>query len=559
MGDAAHWVRGLVGRRADAAGARRQRSRAGGRLAPDEPPGDLSHDARANETAGWRANWRLAPVLAAGLAVLGILALYGPTVASIVAIWIRSETFTHGFVIVPICLWLAWRRRDFLAAIPARPWWPGLAIVFAAGALWFVTSVADVLGVKQFALAFMLQAAIVTVLGTRIGRAAFFPLAFLLFAVPFGEIFVPTLIDWTANFTVAALRFSGVPVYREANLFIIPSGAWSVVEACSGIRYIIASVMIGTIYAAVAYRSTRRRAMFIAAAILVPIVANWLRAYIIVMLGHLSNNKLAVGVDHIIYGWVFFGLVMLLLFWIGSFWQEDAAPPAAPLPAATATAPAAPPRVLFAAAIAAIVTAAVWLPIEARIDRSEQPSKPTLPAVAAANGWSASEVAFADWTPRYRGYAAELQQTLTKDGHEVGLYVAYYRHQSKGSELITSGNQLVTPEEWKWKQVGKGGDSIEWSGRSERVERADLSGQTIGLQAYRLYWVAGRVTSSQYEAKALQAWSKLSGQGDDAALVVVYAARRTRDDDPTPILRGFMREMSPSIERALVAARDSRG
>jgi exosortase A len=498
-------------------------------------------------------------VLAAGLAVLGILALYWPTVASIVAIWIRSETFTHGFVIVPICLWLAWRRREFLAAIPARPWWPGLAIVFAAGALWFVTSVADVLGVKQFALAFMLQAAIVTVLGAGIARAAFFPLAFLLFAVPFGEIFVPTLIEWTANFTVAALRMSGVPVYREANLFIIPSGAWSVVEACSGIRYIIASVMIGTIYAAVAYRSTRRRAMFIAAAILVPIVANWLRAYMIVMLGHLSNNKLAVGVDHIIYGWVFFGLVMLLLFWIGSFWQEDAEPPPpAPLRAATATAPAAPPRRLFAAALAAIVAAGVWLPIEARIDRSEQPSKPSLPSVAAANGWSASAVALTDWKPRYRGYAAELQQTLTKDGHEVALYVAYYRHQSKGSELITSGNQMVTPEEWKWKQVGKGRDSIEWSGRPERVERADLSGQTIGLQAYRLYWVAGRVTSSQYEAKALQAWSKLSGQGDDAALVVVYAPRRTRDDDPTPILRAFTREMSPSIERALAAARESR-
>jgi len=559
MGDAAQWVRGLVGRRADAAGAGRRRSRAVARLAPDEAPADLSHDARATETTGWRASWRLAPVLAAGLAVLGILALYWTTTASIVAIWIRSETFTHGFVIVPICLWLAWRRREFLAAIPARPWWPGLAIVFAAGALWFVTSVADVLGVKQFALAFMLQAAILTVLGTRIARAAFFPLAFLLFAVPFGEIFVPTLIEWTANFTVAALRFSGVPVYREANLFIIPSGAWSVVEACSGIRYIIASVMIGTIYAAVAYRSTGRRAMFIAAAILVPIVANWLRAYIIVMLGHLSNNKLAVGVDHIIYGWVFFGLVMLLLFWIGSFWQEDAAPAPAPLPAATATAPAAPPRLLFAAAVAAIVTAGAWLPIEARIDRSEQPSKPALPAIGAANGWSVSAVALTDWKPRYRGYAAELQQTLTKDGHEVGLYVAYYRHQSKGSELITSGNQLVTPEEWKWKQMGKGSDSIEWSGRPERVERADLSGQTIGLQAYRLYWVAGRVTSSQYEAKALQAWSKLSGQGDDAALVVIYAPRRTRDDDPTPILRGFIREMSPSIERALVAARDSRG
>ena len=339
MGDAAQWVRGLVGRRADAAGS--VRSRAGARLVPDEPPADAGRGDRATVTTGWHASWRLAPVLAAGLAVLGILALFWPTGASIVAIWMRSETFTHGFVIVPICFWLVWRHRATIAAVPARPWWPGLAIVFAAGALWFVTSVADVLGIKQFALAFMLQATIVTVLGTRIARAAFFPLAFLLFAVPFGEIFVPTLIEWTANFTVAALRLSGVPVSREANLFIIPSGAWSVVEACSGIRYIIASVMIGTIYAALAYRSTRRRVMFMVAALLAPIVANWLRAYMIVMLGHLSNNKLAVGVDHIIYGWVFFGLVMLLLFWLGSFWQEDAAP-----------APAAPPRPATASALA---------------------------------------------------------------------------------------------------------------------------------------------------------------------------------------------------------------
>lgn len=558
MGDAAQWVRGLVGRRADAAGSGRHRSRAGARVAPDEPPADTGRGDRV-VTTGWQAGWRLAPMLAASLAVLGILALFWPTAASIVAIWIRSETFTHGFVIVPICLWLVWRQRETIAAVPAKPWWPGLALVFAAGALWFVTSVADVLGVKQFALVFMLQAAIVTVLGMRIARAAFFPLAFLLFAVPFGEIFVPTLIEWTANFTVAALRLSGVPVYREANLFIIPSGAWSVVEACSGIRYIIASVMIGTIYAALAYRSTPRRVMFMAAAILVPIVANWLRAYMIVMLGHLSNNKLAVGVDHIIYGWVFFGLVMLLLFWIGSFWQEDAAPaPTAPPRSTTAPAPAAPPRALFAAAVAAIIAAGVWLPLEARIDRLDPLPKPGIAAVAAANGWGASPIPFTDWKPRYRGYAAELQQTLTKDGHDVGLYVAYYRQQSKGNELITSGNQLVTPEDWKWKQVGKGSESIEWSGRPERVERADLSGQTMGLQTYRLYWIGGHVTSSQYEAKALQAWSKLSGRGDDAALVVIYAARRTRDDDQTPLLRRFTKEMSPSIERTLAAARETR-
>src|SRR6266496_3021422 len=277
------------------------------------------------ELQAW-ASWRHAPVLAASLCVFCILGLFWQTTASIVAIWWRSETFAHGFVVVPICLWLTWRRRETLALIAAKPWWPGLAFVFLAGALWLVMGVADVLGVKQFALAFMIQAAIITVLGTGVARALAFPLAFLLFAIPAGEILVPVLMDWTADFTVNALRWSGVPVYREANHLTIPSGRWSIVEACSGIRYIIASFMVGTLYAAIAYRSTRRRVMFIAASIVVPIVANWVRAYMIVMIGHLSNNRYAVGVDHLIYGWIFFGVVMVLLFWVGSFWQEDPAP-----------------------------------------------------------------------------------------------------------------------------------------------------------------------------------------------------------------------------------------
>jgi EpsI family protein len=79
------------------------------------------------------------------------------------------------------------------------------------------------------------------------------------------------------------------------------------------------------------------------------------------------------------------------------------------------------------------------------------------------------------------------------------------------------------------------------------------------LQAYRLYWVGGAVTSSQYMAKALQAWSKLSGRGDDAALIVIYTPRRSREDDSGSAVRAFARDMSPSIERALAAARASGG
>lgn len=507
------------------------------------------------------AAWATPPVLAAFAVAIGIVALHAATAASIVAIWIRSETFAHGFLVVPICVWLVWREREGLADVAARPWWPGLLFVAGAGAMWLVTSAAGVLGLKQFALAFMVQAAIVTVVGTRVARAIAFPLLFLLFAIPVGEMFVPTLIEWTADFTVSALRFSGVPVYREANHFVIPSGQWSVVEACSGIRYIIASVMVGTIYAAVAYRSVRKRAWFMAAAIVVPIVANWLRAYMIVMLGHLSDNKIAVGVDHVIYGWVFFGVVMVLLFWVGSFWQE--APPAArAVDGADRTAPGTSIRTaaragatkLAAAVAACLVAAGIWLPLEAAVERPSS-AVPGVAAWPAQGGWVATDRKIADWTPHYRGFAWDANRTYAKDGREVGVYVAYFRNQTKGNELVTSGNQLTTMESASWKSLTHTDETVEWDGASVAVRRTEIGGLTQRLDAVRLFWVDGHVTGSEYVAKARTAWAKLWGRGDDSALVVIYAQRGASEAQTLDTLRAFARDMSPAIAGALASVR----
>ena len=176
----------------------------------------------------------------------------------------------------------------------------------------------------QFALVATLILAIISTLGISVSRQIAFPLAFLLLSVPIGDFMMPKLMEWTAWFTVLALRASGIPVYQEGLQFVIPSGNWSVVEACSGIRYIIASVTVGTLFAYLNYVTLRRRLIFIAISFIVPVIANWLRAYMIVMIGHLSGNKLAVGVDHLIYGWVFFGIVIMAMFAIGARWSENA-------------------------------------------------------------------------------------------------------------------------------------------------------------------------------------------------------------------------------------------
>jgi hypothetical protein len=64
--------------------------------------------------------------------------------------------------------------------------------------------------------------------------------------------------------------------------------------------------------------------------IALPILANGLRAYAIVMIGHLSNMKLAVGVDHLIYGWIFFGVMLVIMFAIGILWADPSPPPRTP-------------------------------------------------------------------------------------------------------------------------------------------------------------------------------------------------------------------------------------
>ena len=84
----------------------------------------------------------------------------------------------------------------------------------------------------------------------------------------------------------------------------------------------MASFMVGCLFAYLNYASWRRRLIFALVSLAVPIVANWLRAYMIVMLGHYSGNQLAVGADHLVYGWVFFGIVITVVFMVGARWSD---------------------------------------------------------------------------------------------------------------------------------------------------------------------------------------------------------------------------------------------
>ena len=495
-----------------------------------------------------RSTWLQPGALTLGV-LLVLVGVFWPTFYSMVEIWERSETFTHGYLIFPISAWLIWRNRHELAQVQPRPDLRGLILLAAAGAGWLLADVGSVNVVAQYAFIFMLIAAVWTLLGWGFVWAAFFPLMFLLFAVPVGEFLVQPLMNITADFTVAMLQFTGIPVYREGTFFSIPSGDWSVVEACSGLRYLIASITLGVLYAYLTYRSWKRRLLFTAAAIVVPILANSGRAYMIVMIGHLSGMEYAVGVDHLIYGWVFFGIVMLLLFWIGSFWREDDEPQlvAAALNGAAGGAV----RPILPVAVAALLAAGLWPAYAGWLNSRPLPAMPTL-QIEAQGGWQPAE-AFTTWAPHWVGADRQLRQPYTQASRQVMLELNYYVTQRQGAELINSQNFMIPQIDPLWANVGEHIATVEIDGQPRQVRQARLRG-SAGQRLLVWQWnlINQQTMVNDHKAKLLLALDRVRLARDDGLSVLIATPyEETELEAAAATLARFAADMEPAIGRTL--------
>jgi EpsI family protein len=341
-------------------------------------------------------------------------------------------------------------------------------------------------------------------------------------------------------------------VYREGNVFAIPTGMWSVVEACSGLRYLIASVTVGALFAYLNYQRAWKRALFIALSIAVPIAANFVRAYMIVMIGHLSGMKLAVGVDHFIYGWVFFGIVVGLLFWLGSFWG-DPAPHAGNEHRSIAQGRPATSAGMAAAALGCLAIAGVWSAYAAHLDATDTgPAQVRLASPAGASGWLADPAADVSWRPRYVGAAASTFQVYRKGASTVALYVGYYSEQRQGAELVNFMNRVDTAPAWV--DVGTG-VRTEDVGAPVALRETHLRGKAERLLVWEWYRIGKNELSNPFLAKALLARDKLLGRGDASAAIVFAAPHEANPEAAAESLRQFAREMRPSLDAALAAVK----
>lgn len=451
-------------------------------------------------------------LLVAGICVFWALAFHA-TFLDMVSIWRRSDTFAHGMVVAPISAYLIWQRRDALRAVAVSPAWilsiPLLLCVLA----WLAGLVFSIAALEHLAATSCLIFMIWLVLGHEAFRPIAFPVGFLIFMAPVGDFLVPVLVHYTAEFTVGALRLSGIPVYQEGTNFVLPNGRWSVVEACSGVRYLIASLMVGALYAYLNYRSLWRRLVFLGAALVVPILANWLRAYLIVILGYLSDNEIATGVDHLVYGWVFFGLVILLLFWVGSFWREDEVP----VFRATGTAGAPDSRTYASLGLVAVVLiCALWMGASLRPGASEVNIPVAAPAPMGA--WRSVE-SEGGYQPVFQGYRGLVKAAYELDDVRVHLMIAVFKDQGAGHEMIGWNNTLV-PDPRLWSVLKRSSVARE-AGAFNALTLNGLEGEVAIRQWYR---VGDHLETGAQDAMMRLAINRLMSGSDASANVVLWTS-----------------------------------
>jgi exosortase A len=449
-------------------------------------------------------------------------------------------------------VFLIWRRRHALATAPIKVSGAGAGAALVLSLVWLVARVANVQIGEQLAATMLIPTAVLALIGVEATRRIAFPLAFLLFAVPFGEVFIPALMDFTASFTVGALRLTGIPVLREGFYFKIPSGDFEVAKACSGIRYLIACLMLGVLYAHLSFRSWRKQLIFVAVSIVAPIVANGIRAYGIVMIAHLSDMRLAVGIDHLIYGWLFFGAMVALLFWIGDRFRDDvqriaAAGDGPPVDAARSSNAA-----LVTAAVCCVAMAGVGPYIHYARYEGASSSVRRLSVPLTIGGWQASAGGDAVWQKPVPADALAARGRYSSAAEDVDLLLLAYPRETQHAETVGAITSLVDLKAWQLLDLRAAPGP---AGTLPRFGELVLRGAREYDVIWYWYVVADRATSSDFRAKMLEARGTLL-QGQTDSTLVVVSARAGDAGTGRAAVRRYVADAFAPVNACLFAATD---
>ncbi len=488
------------------------------------------------------------------LAIGGLAPLFWRDGEAMAALWLGQSTYHHCLFVPAIVAGLIWQKRQDLVQLTPRFFWPGLVFVGASAFCWMIGTIAGIALARHLALVLTLLSLVMVILGPAVVRCLAFPLAFAVFAVPFGDELVPQLQVWTAQMASGLLHLVGVPAYLDGIFLVTSNGLYRVAEACAGVKFLLAMVAYGALFAYLYLQSWRRRAGFFGLCIVVPILANGVRVFATVYVGYKTSPEVAGGVDHIVYGWVFFAVVMGGITAIGLSIRQAPKPQLlGSNPSHTARRPVSIRGSILAvlACVLPMFMVSNWVDITRSVggDRLARPIAPR-----SVLGWAQSPRPKQQlpWWPVYRG-ADQVRLGHYRKDKMCGVDVAFvlYSRQEEGRELVSYGQGAAMPDAvWTWVS----------SGPSFPNARSDLFRGRGAEQrlVVTYFWVGNRLTGAKAAVKWATLWSRLTGQDPAAAVLLVSAVQQEAGMQAKGCIASFVQALgSPAaaLRRALQDAR----
>jgi exosortase len=250
--------------------------------------------------------------------VVAFLVLYADAFRTLVRDWTNDDNYSHGFLIIPIALYLVWERRGELAKAPLQPSALGLVLIVAS----LLATVAGRLGAELFLsrapMIGVLAGTVLYGLGWAHLRILAFPIAFLILMVPlpsliFNQIAFPLqlLASRTGETGLEALQ---IPVLREGNIIMLANTTLEVAEACSGIRSLVSLLTLGIVYGYFMDSRLWVRVLLALSTVPIAVFANGVRVAGTGVAAHYYGPEAADGFLHTFSGWLVFLAAFVVLF-----------------------------------------------------------------------------------------------------------------------------------------------------------------------------------------------------------------------------------------------------
>ncbi|RZK00879.1 MAG: exosortase A [Novosphingobium sp.] len=509
----------------------------------------MPHDiaARLRSGPGLFANvpqaWRAALGLLAGAWIADLL-LFLSDWADMADQWWNISTYNHVVLVPAIIAWLVYERLPQLAKLTPQAWWPGLVLSAAAGLLWVLGEFAGLSVARQAGAVTLLAGSVLTFLGPRIGAVLAFPLVYMVFLVPIGDELVPALQMITAAITISLVHLSGVPAVIDGVFIHTPAGLFEVAEACSGVKFLIAMAAFGVLAAEVCFTRWPRRLAFLAVCLVVPVLANGVRAWATVFVAQYVGAERASGFDHIVYGWIFFAIVIALVLALSwRFFDRPMDEPMVDLDRIMASRVIARLEALrigampaLFALIAILFVGQVWTRAADAL-AAPMPGAIDLPQVA---GWQrVAHRPSLPWAPRAQGADHRLiGRYADAAGHEVDVFVALYAAQTEGREAGGFGQGALPPDGlWAWQSPGP-------AIADARTDRMLAEGRVERL-AYTWYRTGDLLTGSNARLKLANMADRVFLRERPTMMLIVSA--ESTPGRPTKLaLDRFLRAIGPT-------------